>query len=167
MWSFLNPPIEVVTFVDGACWVCFCCPHSPVYDRSWMSGSFETMRWNACVHRLDLGLYSNLKELGRRGRGGGEVRRHSKENNPFTWKILIREGSNPLHRLKQDSEANALPTSYSGPLLRSKIVLYSSLLHTYLCPPLPVEQRPSTTPHHHALFWAALLIPELTISSHC
>ena len=27
-----------------------------------MSGSFEYMRWNACVHRLDLGLYSHLKE---------------------------------------------------------------------------------------------------------
>ena len=22
-----------------------------------MSGSFEPVRWNACVHRLDLGLY--------------------------------------------------------------------------------------------------------------
>ena len=28
-----------------------------------MSGSFESMRWNACVHRLDLGLYSHLKEF--------------------------------------------------------------------------------------------------------
>ena len=26
-----------------------------------MSGSFESVRWNACVHRLDLGLYSYLK----------------------------------------------------------------------------------------------------------
>ena len=26
-----------------------------------MSGSFESMRWNACVHRLDLGLYSHPK----------------------------------------------------------------------------------------------------------
>ena len=28
-----------------------------------MSGSFESVRWNACVHRLDLGLYSHLKEV--------------------------------------------------------------------------------------------------------
>ena len=28
-----------------------------------MSGSFESVRWNACVHRLDLGLYSHPKEL--------------------------------------------------------------------------------------------------------
>ena len=26
-----------------------------------MSGSFESVRWNVCVHRLDLGLYSHLK----------------------------------------------------------------------------------------------------------
>ena len=30
---------------------------------------------------------------------------------------------------------------------------------TYLCPLLPVEHRPSTTPHHCTLFWAALVIP--------
>ena len=28
-----------------------------------MSGSFESMQWNACVHRLDLGLYSQPKEI--------------------------------------------------------------------------------------------------------
>ena len=31
---------------------------------------------------------------------------------------------------------------------------------TYLCPSLPVEHRPSTTPRHHTLFWAALVIPD-------
>ena len=29
-----------------------------------MSESFESVRWNACVHRLDLGLYSHPKEFG-------------------------------------------------------------------------------------------------------
>ena len=28
-----------------------------------MSGSFESVRWNACVHGLDLGLYSHPKEF--------------------------------------------------------------------------------------------------------
>ena len=28
-----------------------------------MSGSFESVQWNACVHRLDLGLHSHLKEF--------------------------------------------------------------------------------------------------------
>ena len=29
-----------------------------------MSGSFESVRWNACVHRLDLGLYCHPKSFG-------------------------------------------------------------------------------------------------------
>ena len=32
-------------------------------SRTRMSGSFESVRWNACVHRLDLGLFSHQKEL--------------------------------------------------------------------------------------------------------
>ena len=32
-------------------------------------------------------------------------------------------------------------------------------LLTYLCPSLPVEHRPSMTPRHRTLFWAALAIP--------
>ena len=28
-----------------------------------MSGPFEFVRWNTCVHRLDLGLYSLPKEF--------------------------------------------------------------------------------------------------------
>ena len=48
-----------------------------------MSGFFESVRWNACVYRLDLGLYSHPKlridiglyshpnEFFGRGRGGG------------------------------------------------------------------------------------------------
>ena len=30
-----------------------------------MSGSFESGQWNACVHRLDLGLYSHPKGFNR------------------------------------------------------------------------------------------------------
>ena len=33
-------------------------------------------------------------------------------------------------------------------------------LLTYLCPSLLVEHRPSTTPHHRTVFWAALAIPD-------
>ena len=32
-------------------------------SRTWMSGSFESMGWNACVPRLDLHLYYHLKEF--------------------------------------------------------------------------------------------------------
>ena len=33
-------------------------------SRTWISGSFESVRWNACMHRLDLGLHSHLRVLG-------------------------------------------------------------------------------------------------------
>ena len=32
-------------------------------SRTWTSGSFESVWWNAWVHRLDLGLYSHPKEF--------------------------------------------------------------------------------------------------------
>ena len=38
-----------------------------------MFGSFESVQWNACVHRLDLGLYSHLKEF---WGGANRVRTH-------------------------------------------------------------------------------------------
>ena len=34
------------------------CVASIHLSRTWTSWSFESMRWNACVHRLDLGVYS-------------------------------------------------------------------------------------------------------------
>ena len=48
--------------MDGACWMCFCVADIRP-SRTWMSGSFESVRWNDCVHRLDLGLYSHPKEF--------------------------------------------------------------------------------------------------------
>ena len=33
-------------------------------SRAWMTGSFESVRWDECAHRLDLGLYSHLRVLG-------------------------------------------------------------------------------------------------------
>ena len=79
-------------------------------SRTCMSGSFESVRWNARVHRLDVGLYSHPKEF-----WGNGVRTNvnSKGINPFTGKILLR-GSNPRRCVKHDSEPNTLPTSYSG-----------------------------------------------------
>ena len=35
----------------------------------------------------------------------------------------------------------------------------------YLCPSLPVEHRPSTTPRHRTLFWAVLAIPDRLVPS--
>ena len=64
MWPFFNPTIRVVTFrLRGWCvlGVFFVSGIHP--SRTWTSGSFESVRWNACVHRLDLGFYSCPKEF--------------------------------------------------------------------------------------------------------
>ena len=76
-------------------------------SRTWMSGSLESVRWNACGHWLDFGLYSHLKEF------SGNI--NSKGKMPSTENILPRGESNPWRCIKQDSEPNTLPTSYSGP----------------------------------------------------
>ena len=58
-----------------------------------MSGCFESVQWNACVH---------------------------------TEKNLLRGGSNPRRCIKQDSEPNTPPTSYSGPCLAADYSLSSN-----------------------------------------
>ena len=80
-------------------------------SRTWTSGSFESVQWSTCVHRLDLGFYSHPKEF-----WGNGVRTlvNSKGKIPSTGKIHLRGGSNPQRYIKQDSEPNTLPTSYSG-----------------------------------------------------
>ena len=81
-------------------------------SRTWMSESFESVRWNACVYRLDLGLYSHPIEY-----GGNGVRTHVISNGriPSTGNMIPRGGSNPRRCIKQDSQPNTLPASYSGP----------------------------------------------------
>ena len=68
------------------------------------------MQRNACVHRLDLDLYSHPKEFWGKG-----VRTQVN----FKWKILLRGGTNPWRCIKQDREPNTLPMSCSGPLTHS------------------------------------------------
>ena len=74
-----------------------------------MSGSFESMRWIACVHKLDLGLHSHPKEF-----LGNGVRTHVnvKGKIPSTTKIL-RGGLNPRCCITLDSGPNQ--PSYSSP----------------------------------------------------
>ena len=85
-----------------------------------MSGSFESVRWYACVHRLDLGLYSHPKEF-----WGNGIRTHvnSKGKVPSTGKILHRGGSNPQRCIKQRIEPNTLPTSHFCPLTQRYIII--------------------------------------------
>ena len=79
-------------------------------SRTSMSESFESVRWNACMHRLDIGLYSHLKEF-----WGNGVTANCKGKIPSTGKILNRGGWIPRRMFRQDSEPNRLPTSYPGP----------------------------------------------------
>ena len=94
---FCNPTIEVVTFrLRGWCMRSPMMHVAGVYpSRTWMSGSFESVRWNACVHRLDLGLYSHPKEF------WGEWSR-----NPCQP-----QGKNPLYRKKNSPQRRIEPTT--------------------------------------------------------
>ena len=93
-------------------------------SRTWMSGSFECVWWNACVHRLDFVYTLIQKNLGGGGGGKDGVRTHvnSREKSRQPEKILPRGGSNPQRCNKQDSEPNTPTTSYSGPWKWYKMV---------------------------------------------
>ena len=72
-------------------------------SRTWMSGSIESTRLNACVHRLDLSLCSHLKEF-----WGNGVRNHanSKGKIPFTG------GSEEAWTCDAESRRTVSPTHY-------------------------------------------------------
>ena len=66
-----------------------------------MSGSFEFVQWNACVHRPDLGLCSHLKEVWENG-----VRTHvSSRENPLYQKKFSSE-EDRTHDAALSSTAN-------------------------------------------------------------
>ena len=56
--------------MDGACWVCFLLLPFTCWGYEYQD-LFESLQWNACVHRVDLGLYSHRKEF-----WGSGVRNH-------------------------------------------------------------------------------------------
>ena len=69
------------------------------------------MRLNACVDRLDLGLYSHPKEFGGME---SEPMLTPREKSPLPEKFSSEvDGTHDLHQA--DSEPNTLPMSYFGP----------------------------------------------------
>ena len=79
--------------------------------------NFESMRWNASVHKLDLGLYSHPKEFGENG-----IRNHVNSKGKNLLNRRLRGGSNPRCCITQDSEAQhttdraiAAPLPYLDP----------------------------------------------------
>ena len=126
-----NPTIEIVTFrLCGWCFLgAFVASIYPSKTR--ISESFESVRWSACAHRLDLGLYSHQKE----GFLGNGVRTHVNSKGKIsTGKILLRRGSNPQRCIKQDSEPNTLPTNYSRRLQKFQIKVVISANHNMVTP---------------------------------
>ena len=106
---FFYPSNEAVTFrLHGWCMLGVFLLLAFTHLGHECTGSFESVRWNVCVHRLDLGIYSQPKEFGGKG-----VRTHvnSKGKIPCNGKILPREGSNPPCCITQDNEPNTLPMS--------------------------------------------------------
>ena len=94
-------------------------------SRTRMSASFESVRWNACVYRLDLGLYSRPKEF-----GGNGVRTHvnSKGKIPST-------GGSEQDRTRDAASCRTVsPThyqlSYSGPGLRTEFAVTCHLVNS-------------------------------------
>ena len=80
-------------------------------SRTLTSGSFESVRWNACLSRLHLSLHSHLKEF-----GGMESEPMLTEGKIPLYQML-REGLNPRHCMMQDNKPNTRPTELFWPLL--------------------------------------------------
>ena len=99
----------------------FCCCHSTVWDMSLRI--FESVRWNAYLHRPDFGIYSHWKGCLRNG-----VRTHTnyKENTP-----LYRGRSHQRRCITHDSQPNTLPTELYPSLFDSSGLCYisNSLVH--------------------------------------
>ena len=84
-----------------------------------MSGFFECVRWNACVHRLDLGLYSHPKEFRANG-----VRTHvDSKGKTLYWKLG--EDQTPAAASCRTVSPTHYGLSYSSPLLFA--VMYNNL----------------------------------------
>ena len=157
MWPFFNPTIEVVTFrLCGWCMLgVFLLPaftHLGQERQDLLS--LCDVRWNACVHRLDLGLYFHPKEF-----WGNGVRTHVnfKGKIPSTRMILHRGGWNPWRCIKQDSQPNTLPFSYSGPHQAGQPAQHTT--NQLFQPPSsrtasPTHYHPAGQPAQHTTNWA-------------
>ena len=89
-------------------------------SRTIMSGSFQSVRWNACVHRLDLGLYSHPRLF--LGKG---VRTHvnSKGKIPSTGKFSSEEDQ--THDAV--SSRTASPTHYQRAIPASTLLINTGI----------------------------------------
>ena len=121
MWPYFNPTIKVVTFrLRGWCVLGMFFVASIHPSRTWTSGSFESVRLNACVHRLDLGLYSHSKEF------LGEWSLNScylQGKNPLYWKISPEEDRT---RDAVDSEPKHYQRAIPAPSEEIQLISYGN-----------------------------------------
>ena len=100
-------------------------------SRTRVSGSFESVPCNSCVHRLDLGLYSHLKEF-----WGNGVKTHvsSKGKIPFTGRNFPQKDQ--THNAA--SSRTVSPTHYQQAVLAPRSVpqTYCLLLGHSSCQPV-------------------------------
>ena len=82
-----------------------------------MSRSFESMRWSACVHRLDLGLYSHPKEFFREW---SQNSRNSEGNIPLTGGS--QEGRTHDAASRIAANHTHFPLSYPGSTEQDRLV---------------------------------------------
>ena len=120
--QFFNPTIEVVTFrLHGGCMLgVFVAGIHP--SRTWMSGSFVSVWWNACVHRLDLGLYSHPKVFLEWSQNPCWLQ----GKNPLYWRLRGRSDPATLHHVGQGAQHT---THWAS------VALLQSLNPVKRCPP--------------------------------
>ena len=80
-----------------------------------MPGSYESLQWNACVHRLDLGLNSHPKEF----KGMKSEAMLSQRQKSLYQRL--RERSNPQGCIMQDYVPNTLLTELFRPPTESSV----------------------------------------------
>ena len=85
-------------------------------SRTWMSGSFESVRWNACEHRLDLSLCSHLKEF-----GGNGVRNHVNSKGKIPFIGCSEKDWTHNTELRRTENLTHYQLSYSSPQVEFKI----------------------------------------------
>ena len=96
--------------MDGACWVCFCCWHSPVEDMNVRSFWVRAMKC-MCAQTRPQFIFSFERVLGEWSQNDVI----SKAKIPSTGKNLLRGESNPWRYSLQDCKPNTLTTNYSEP----------------------------------------------------
>ena len=90
-------------------------------SRTSMLGFFESMQWNACVHRLDFGLSSHPKELG----NGVRTLVHSKGKVPSTGGS---EEVRTCNIVSASSELKTLSTELFQPPLFNQVFFIPALI---------------------------------------